>query len=314
MADRSGIEWCEATWNPIVGCSPVSPGCQYCYAARMAHRLGANPRTPQYKDLTRVWANLWMGGPPCHPRPEFRSNLRLVESTLDLPLRWRKPRRIFVCSMGDLFHETALDQWIRLVFGAMLLARQHTFLVLTKRPARMQSFMVKRPECFPHPLPWPLPNVWLGVSCEDQPRLSRLDILRQVPAAKHFVSFEPLLEPISLAAYRQPAQYHDWVEAEGGFSMPGIDWVIVGGESGGPPERALVAHVDTMSTHELAVVDGSWQEDSSWAPKPEALEWVRSIRDQCVEAGVSFTFKGWGGPTVKSGGGLLDWRTWDEAP
>ncbi|WP_461680217.1 DUF5131 family protein [Solidesulfovibrio sp.] len=191
MAKDSKIEWCDATWNPIVGCSWASPGCDNCYAARMAHRLGRNPVTPQFAGLTGV-DQKWTG------------ETRLVRSQLGKPLTWRKGKRIFVCSMGDLFHESVAFAWVDQVIAVMALGPQHTFLVLTKRPERMREYYEYCREsswdnirdAINHPDLWgkgnrngvleiPLPNVWLGVTAENQAMADeRIPILLDTPAAK----------------------------------------------------------------------------------------------------------------------------------
>ena len=183
MADRSAIEWTEATWNPTTGCSKVSPGCAHCYAETFAER--------------------WRGVPD-HPY-EQGFDLKVWPNRLDLPIRWRAPRVIFVNSMSDLFHEEISDEFIAQVFEVMLEARQHTFQVLTKRPERVAGLA----SC----LPWP-PNVWLGVSIENRRFVHRADLLRDVPSAIRFISAEPLLGPLE------------------GLELGGIDWLIAGGESG----------------------------------------------------------------------------------
>uniref|UniRef100_I2Q2Q7 Bacteriophage protein gp37 n=1 Tax=Desulfovibrio sp. U5L TaxID=596152 RepID=I2Q2Q7_9BACT len=286
MAQQSKIEWCDATWNPVVGCSPVSPGCDHCYAARMAHRLGANPATPQFTGLTGV-DQKWTG------------ETRFVQGALNLPLTWRKPRRIFVCSMGDLFHESVPFAWVDQVFAVMALAPQHTFMVLTKRPERMRQFCamgrygilrqvlheIGAPNINPG---WPLPNVWLGVTIENQEQaVARVPILLETPGAKRFVSVEPMLGQVRLRCLSVPDAFLDpfgdrwcttWDALDGtrGTSPFGrndpftgpkgshLDWVICGGETG-PGAR------------------------------PTNPEWVRSLRDQCVKAcDVPFFFKQWG--------------------
>ena len=255
----TGIEWTDVTWNPVTGCRKVSPGCQHCYAETFARR-GMGP---------------WKG--------RRFEDVRTHADRLDAPLRWRKPRRVFVNSMSDLFHEDVPDDFIDRVFAVMLLARRHTFQVLTKRPERMRSYV--RPGArlrvtveagrladdgrgsLSEPIAWPLPNVWLGVSCEDQQRAAeRIPILLDTPAAVRFVSAEPLLGPIRL----------DWLRVKDGnlhalrgvrtddFTSCGVPdqrtarlgWVICGGESG-PGAR------------------------------PCAVEWVRDIRDDCTAAGVA---------------------------
>lgn len=184
MAEHSGIEWTDATWNPVTGCTKVSPGCKHCYAERLALRLRAMGN-PRYRNGFAV---------TMHP------------DLLTLPLRWHQPRRIFVNSMSDLFHESVPSEYIRQVFDIMARASWHVFQILTKRSERLA---VLSPS-----LPWPT-NVWQGVSVEKARYLARIDHLRQVPAAVHFLSIEPLLGPIP----RLP--------------LEGIHWVIVGGESGG---------------------------------------------------------------------------------
>jgi protein gp37 len=234
MGDHSAIEWTDATWNPVTGCTKVSPGCKHCYAERLAARLQA------------------MG----NPRYQNGFAVTLHPDQLALPLRWRQPRRIFVNSMSDLFHEAVPAEYIARVFETMVQASRHVFQVLTKRADRLAALAPV--------LPWPA-NVWQGVSVESQDYTSRVGALRVVPAAVRFLSVEPLLGPIP------------------NLPLEGVDWVIVGGESG-PNHR------------------------------PIAAAWVREIRDQCAAAGVPFFFKQWGGPTPKSGGRLLDGRTWDEMP
>ena len=268
------IEWTEKTWNPIVGCSKVSPGCDNCYAERMAIRLAHIPGATgdQYSDV--IGSNM-MGG------YHWDGKTALVESALTKPLHWKKPRMIFVCSMGDLFHESVPFEWIDKVFAVMALCPQHTFQVLTKRPARMLEYfemLRTNDSCFiclqrqasriskSHapklynnaPVSnWPLPNVWLGVTAEDQQRADeRIPDLLKCPAAKRFISVEPILGAVDLA-------YTCFNGSDSFGTMPGIDWVICGGESG-PGARPM--HPD----------------------------WARSLRGQCDEAGVAFFFKQWG--------------------
>lgn len=223
MSDRTYIEWTDATWNPVSGCSKVSQGCKYCYAERMFHRpyLG--------RDFTDV---------------------RVHPDRLDQPLHWKKPRRIFVNSMSDLFHEKVSREFLKSVMGITVDCGQHTFQILTKRPKRMRDFCMSVGG-FP-------PNVWLGVSIENQQTADeRIPILLQTPAAIRFVSYEPALGPVDISR-----SLH--VETIGGVELePWINWVIAGGESG---PRARPSHPD----------------------------WFRSARDQCQEAGVPFFFKQWG--------------------
>jgi len=190
MAANSKIEWTQCTWNPVTGCTKISPGCLNCYAERMARRLQA------------------MG------QPNYRHGFRvtLQPHMLELPLRWRQPRTVFVNSMSDLFHEDVPLEFIQQVFDIMQRAPQHRFQVLTKRAERLAELA---PE-----LPWPQ-NIWMGVTVESRDYLERIDCLREVPAAIRFISFEPLLDPI------------------GEFDLTEIDWVIVGGESG-PGARPML--------------------------------------------------------------------------
>jgi protein gp37 len=287
MGDHSKIEWTEATWNPVVGCSVVSPGCTNCYAMRMAGtRLDGNPKAPHYAGTTtRTKAGpVWTGKVALAP-----------EHILTAPLRWRRPREIFVNSMGDLFHEDVPDEWIDRIFAVMALARQHAFQVLTKRSARMRAYLAQfeqrgryvvsktRPQIGPDPRDgnrfllleegqnWPLPNVWLGVSAEDQRRADeRVPDLLATPAAVRFVSAEPLLGSIRFDNLDGPsgtvldAMTGKLLDEEGLVNRgPSLDWIIVGGESG-PGARPM--HPD----------------------------WARSIRDQCAAAGLPFFFKQWG--------------------
>lgn len=306
---KSSIEWTDETWNPVRGCDQISPGCKHCYAKTFAER--------------------WRGVPG-HPY-EHGFDLRTVPDMLPAPLIWTKPRRVFVNSMSDLFHEGVSDEYIASVFAVMASAQRHTFQVLTKRAQRMRRWIeglvqgatgavdrylnsptmvearaarsVRTPpiEEPPPPTPelrhlydlgaalvndnmpggrlhhrqhlgeyhwrsWPLSNVWLGVSVEDRKYgVPRIDELRGVAAAVRFLSIEPLLEDL------------------GELDLRGIDWVIVGGESG------LNA-------------------------RPMKAEWARSIRDQCAAANVPFFFKQWGGINKKKAGRILDGRTHDAYP
>lgn len=234
MADRSAIEWTEATWNPVTGCTQVSPGCAHCYAKTFAER--------------------WRGVPG-HPY-EQGFELKLWPERLDQPLRWRRPRVIFVNSMSDLFHEEIPEAFIGEVFRVMGEADWHVFQILTKRHERLLELHDR--------LPWP-PNVWIGVSIENRRFVHRADYLRQVPAAVRFISAEPLLGPLEA------------------LDLSDIDWLIAGGESG-PGHR------------------------------PVREEWLIELRDRCSEEDVAFFFKQWGGARPKSGGRLLEGRSWDEMP
>ena len=234
MAERSTIEWTEATWNPVTGCSKVSPGCAHCYAETFAERFR---------------------GVEGHPY-EQGFDLRFWPNRIELPLQWRRPRVVFVNSMSDLFHEAIPLDYVRRVFDVMARAEWHTFQVLTKRHDRLAELA---PE-----LPWP-PNVWMGVTIENRKFVHRADRLREVDAAVRFISAEPLLGRLE------------------GLDLSGIDWLIAGGESGYRHRR-----IDP--------------------------EWARELRDRCIEEDVAFFFKQWGGHRPKSGGRLLDGRTWDELP
>jgi protein gp37 len=190
VAEQTGIEWTDATWNPVTGCTKISPGCKNCYAERLALRLQA------------------MG----NPRYRKAFEVTLHHDLLTLPIRWRRPKRIFVNSMSDLYHEAIPEDFIREVFDVMARADWHVFQILTKRSERLASLALR--------LPW-TPNIWQGVSVESARYMTRIDHLRTVPAAVRFLSIEPLLGPIP------NLPLHD------------IDWVIVGGESG--PGRRLMA-------------------------------------------------------------------------
>ena len=193
MATQSSIEWTETTWNPVRGCSRISPGCEHCYAESMAHRF-SGPGRP-YEGLTRNRGN----------GPRWTGRLRLVEDAVDEPRRWRRPRIVFVNSMSDLFHDRVPLEFIQGVFATMEACPQHTFQVLTKRADRLV-------EIAEH-LHWP-ENVWMGVSVENEDYRWRIDRLREVPAHVRFLSLEPLLGPLSA------------------LDLSGMHWVIVGGESG----------------------------------------------------------------------------------
>lgn len=234
MSTRSGIEWTETTWNPVTGCSKISPGCAHCYAERMARRLQA----------------MGVG--------KYRRGFDVAvhENALAEPLRWRRPRLVFVNSMSDLFHSSVPAPFIEAVFDVMNRAGQHAFQVLTKRPDRVK-LLEKR-------LHW-TPNIWLGTSIESERWLGRRALLVGSGARTKFLSLEPLLGPLP------------------GLDLSGIDWVIVGGESG-PGARPMKA------------------------------EWVRAIRDGCVRRNVPFFFKQWGGVFKKRAGRTLDGRTWDQMP
>ena len=230
----SKIEWTESSWNPVTGCTKISEGCRNCYAERMARRLKAMGQ-PNYRNGFKV---------TCHPH------------TLTLPLKWKKPRTIFVNSMSDLFHEEVPLEFLDEIFFTMNEARWHTFQVLTKRAEYMAQISGR--------FNWS-PNIWMGVTVESAKHVDRMDFLRDVPAAVRFLSLEPLLGPIP------------------DLNLDGIDWVIVGGESG-PGAR------------------------------PMRKEWVLEIRDRCLNVGVPFFFKQWGGVQKKKAGRLLEDKIWDQMP
>ncbi|WP_458317140.1 DUF5131 family protein [Mycolicibacterium brisbanense] len=257
MSDNTGIEWCDATWNPVTGCTLVSAGCDHCYAKTFAER--------------------WRGTPGHYFQRGFDVQLR--PDKLDQPLRWTRPRRIFVNSMSDLFHDQVPDDYIVSVFATMALARRHTFQVLTKRHGRMRSLLsspdfesqvmmtavgwcVEETKLIPpEAWRWPLPNVWLGVSTENQQWADiRIPALLDTPAAVRFISAEPLLGPIDLGSGE--CDHHRRSHAEVGCWLA-LDWVIVGGESG-PGARPM----------------------HPW--------WAKSLHRQCEAAGVAYLFKQWG--------------------
>lgn len=239
MSDHTAIEWTDATWNPVRGCTKISSGCAHCYAETFAERFR---------------------GVPGHPY-EQGFDLRLVPEKLSQPLLWRRPKMIFVNSMSDLFHEQVPDEYILNVVRVMQLASWHTFQVLTKRSERLRSLLSTKLRFAATE-----PHIWWGVSVENRKQgLSRIDDLRAAPAQARFLSIEPLLEPL------------------GNLNLSGINWVIVGGESG-PGARPL--------------------EES----------WVIEIRDQCRSARVPFFFKQWGGRQKSKAGREIGGRTYDEVP
>lgn len=260
MSDNSKIEWTDATWNPVTGCTKVSEGCRHCYALTFAER--------------------WRGTPGHYFENGF--DIQLRPNKLDEPMRWTKPRKIFVNSMSDLFHKDIPDDYIWSVFEVMAKSPQHTFQVLTKRPERMAEMLQGRywrnlgTETRPFyariikgehregDVPY-LPNVWLGTSVEDRRVIHRIDDLYDTPAAIRFISFEPLIGDVE------------------DLILKGIHWAIVGGESGR-------------------------------GARPMEESWVRNIQSQCQEQGVAFFFKQWGGVNKAATGRELDGRTYDEMP
>ncbi|ASQ10667.1 DUF5131 family protein [Sinorhizobium meliloti] len=328
MADGTKIEWTDATWNPITGCAVVSPGCTNCYAMKLAGTRLRNHESR--KGLTK----------DTKAGPVWTGEIRFNRQWLDQPLRWTTPRMIFVCAHGDLFAEGVDQVWIDYVFAVMALAPQHTFQLLTKRPERMREYMLGMSsrrsfiagygalvrggnlsdhyETAYEAIAKPLPNVWLGVSVEDQRRAEeRIPLLLDTPAAVRWISAEPLLGPLDLTCIHQPnagsgpwwfdalttdrmGWFHDEAATKPtdedplAFSGYGqLDWVVAGGESG-PGARPM--HPD----------------------------WARSLRDQCAAAGVPFLFKQWGewAPQVGAVDGWtvpddpeisrIDHRDWEE--
>lgn len=245
MATQSSkIEWTESTWNPVRGCTRVSEGCRFCYAERIAARFSGKGMA--YEGLAK---NTKAG-------PRWTQQVILVPELLNEPLKWKKPRRIFVNSMSDLFHEKVELSDIQKVFAVMEKADRHQFQVLTKRAKQLLKFNAE--------LSW-APNIWMGVSVEDKHVTDRIDALRQTDAHIKFLSLEPLLGALPY------------------LKLDGIDWVIVGGESG-PGAREM------------------------------QKKWVIEIREQCAEAGVAFFFKQWGGKRKSKKGRELEGRTYDEMP
>ena len=248
MADKTGIEWTDATWNPIRGCSRVSEGCRNCYAEGQASRIQRLDRGRGVPEGAGSYDGLIAKG------GQWNGQIKFVPHLLDQPLRWRKPRRIFVNSMSDLFHEGVPASWIEQIFAVMKLAHWHTFQVLTKRPERMREYLSTRSAA--------PPNVWLGVSVEDQATADeRIPLLLQTPAAVRWISAEPLLGQVSLDRIRYPNFRVTGSALTGaGYAGNRLDWVVVGGESG---RNARPMHPD----------------------------WVKSLRDQCKVFDVPFLFK-----------------------
>jgi protein gp37 len=364
MSDKSAIEWTDATWNTWLGCTKVSPGCANCYISR----------TPPYR---MQGLRFERGAIP----------VQMLDERMTLPLRWRKPRLIFVNSLSDTFHEDVPDDYVLAVFGVMAAADWHTFQVLTKRPERMLALLsaptspgridglkhvalagtrrryskltvsdVERlreqagagvrtaaiAEAFgvsdtqvrnilrgdqwqaEYEPEWPLRSVWLGVTAENQRMAdARIPLLLDTPAAVRFVSCEPLLGPLDLEPWLREScdmNLHCLEHAD----RPALNWVIAGGESGGPGRRRLVQrcanrlgrhlHVEGQPVASFGEQMRSGVPCEGWIPTPEGISMVRSLRDQCAAAGVPFFFKQWGGPRPTSGGHLLDGRTWREMP
>jgi protein gp37 len=238
MAVKTTIEWTNATWNPVTGCTKISAGCDNCYAERFSERFR---------------------GVKGHPF-ETGFDLTLRPARTRQPLLWKKPQMIFVNSMSDLFHKGIPESYIAKIFDTMEEANWHVFQVLTKRSSLMRKFINKRYKDKPVP-----EHIWLGVSVEDSTKHSRIRHLQQTNASVRFLSVEPL------------------IGSPGILNLAGINWIILGGESG---PRA----------------------------RPMEISWVRSVRDQCIDQNVSLFFKQWGGFRPKSGGREIDGREWNEFP
>ncbi len=286
MADKSGISWTDATWNPIVGCSIVSPGCTNCYAMQMANRIERMQPTSHYAGTTKV----------VNGNPVWTGKMVMAPKHILLqPLKWKRPRRIFVNSMSDLFHDSVPDEWIDKVFAVMALSPQHTFQVLTKRSKRMRQYISQMSDR------WILieesaepfgfdprahdgfdwlankhfsPNVHLGVSCEDQTRADeRIPDLLATPAAARFVSAEPLLGPIVFQ----------------------LEWLLGGLIENGSvqhPQLGPIVFADEVDGLDQIIVGG----ESGPGHRPMQIEWAESIMRQCREAGTAFFFKQDSGP------------------
>lgn len=277
MSEFSHIEWTDATWNPLLGCDKCSEGCKLCYAIRTAWRLQHNPNPT----IAKAYEGL------VEKRPDGSLNwtgrINLIPERLREPMGWAKPRRIFVNSQSDLFHPEVPDDYIDQVFAVMAICTRHTFQILTKRPERMKEYLLdpwRLDRIYDHwhsftgsareAQGWPLPNVWLGTSVENQKAAdSRIPHLVDTPAAVRFLSCEPLLGPVD------PCFTNGLVHGEDAADYR-VDWVIVGGESG---QNA----------------------------RPMNPDWARSLRDQCQAAGVPFFFKQFGeyAQCIKTAGGIV---------
>lgn len=261
MSQLSTIEWTDTTWNPSTGCSRVSAGCRFCYAETLAARLKR------------------MGSARYENGFEFTMHWDKIKE----PLSWKKPRKVFVNSMSDLFHENSRLDFVREVFKVMQAATQHQFQVLTKRPDRMRDWLRVLQDEGAYS---PSNHIWLGTSVENARVRKRIDELREVPAKIRFLSCEPLLGPLKE------------------LDLAGISWVIVGGESG--------THLwnDKFQARRALV---KW-EQGKWNVRPDRAEWVREIRDECLATETPFFFKQWGGATPKAGGRMLDGELWEQYP
>lgn len=333
MADKTAIPWTNATWNVATGCTKISPGCKHCYMYR---------EYPRLKEM----------GQKSYQKSPFE--ITLVHDQLTKPLHWKRPRRIFPCSMSDLFHEDIPDSFLVLVYAIMALTPQHTYQVLTKRPENVPGLPATHPD---HELvrapgstfvssptgrnpgwlwgevikgeadeirrlnpkmnlpaydgTFPLKNLWLGVSVESQDYTYRLDTLARLPAVVHWCSYEPALGPLDLRPWlscdhSDPDRCNDALMAlccvDCSAPRKGLDWVVAGGESGGPEDRMLVEREKfrNLPLH--------------WMPKVEAIRWMLDVRNHCVATDTAFFFKQWGGPKPTSGGADLGGREWLQFP
>lgn len=258
MGQGTIIEWTDATWNPGRGCNPISPGCKNCYAMKLAARFSQ----------PGLWGHGYARMTPHGPK--WTGKVSLIEEMLDRPVHWKRPKKVFVNSMSDVFHEDMHWDWIDRIFDVMIACPQHSFQILTKRPDNMLAYMKAVGNRGSRPM-WPPPNVWLGASVESPEYLYRIDLVRQTPAAVRFLSIEPLIERL------------------GPLNLSGIDWVIVGCESG-------------------------------TGPRPMEEDWVREIRDECVKQGVRFFLKQMMGHNPRTGRRKvlktppLDGKRWRQFP
>lgn len=313
MADKTKIEWTEATWNPITGCTVHSAGCTNCYAMKLAGtRLQHHPSRA---GLTK----------PSKAGPVWTGEVRFNEEWLKQPLKWKKPRMIFVCAHGDLFHEDVPDEWIDHIFAVMALCPQHTFQVLTKRSARMREYFnawyedwsrvdaiweqnhrildagFKWPEG--KEMEWPLSNVWLGVSVESNQHRDRIIDLSQTSAALRWISGEPLLDEISLTD----------IPLNGGLDEHGIQWLFnaLTGEQYFIDDLGKRGSGDgpVMECLDWVVAGG----ESGQGARPMHPGWVCSLRDQCAAAGTPYFFKQWGqwAPSDEPLANAKGWRVID---
>lgn len=305
MSDNTKIEWTDATWNPITGCKVVSPGCTNCYAMKLAGtRLAHHPSRSGLTIDTKAG-------------PVWNGELRFNSEWLFQPLRWKRPRRIFVCAHGDLFAEGVEDSWLDQIFAVMACSPQHIFQVLTKRPKRMRDYLttsmlehrlaaaqgqfdfpLESPGFWPH---LPLSNVWLGVSVEDQERArERIPLLLDTPATVRWISAEPLLGPLDLGCLDVDGdsfvdalhlrnwedEIAQWRDSDEDWEEQFLDWYGLSVLPSGPMSSVL----------DWVVVGG----ESGSGARPMHPDWARSLRDQCAKAGVPFFFKQWGNWQIAS--------------